>query len=464
MFLFTVDHFCTAHITTPTMWYLVIAGLVHVTLTSAESIDKRGYRPVEAAKLKNFTQQFRYTLLHLIETDWEETKPLVDKLNAEHSACNARIADMEPRCESCAKDECTPELHEVILKEAEKFLKKVAVDYILGTLGWDKITKFFEGPGKKFAKWIGWDKAEDFFKDLGKGIVHWDGWEDIGDSLEDLGKGIKDIGEDIGDGIKDFGEDVVDKVKDLGEDVEDGVKHLGKGIEDTVKDLGKGLEDGVKDLGKGLEDTVKDIGKGLEDGIKDIGKGLENGIKNLGKSITKVFKPRISLPRISLPRISFRRSWGKKRRRSLSYYDEDLDDEDEALSHIRREVDPDVRECMEKCASCDPFLVDEQTRIRLVCGPDFVQLSNDVKSIVSKIKLLYDHVMDDHNPIVSSVECDTDSFSFADLSFANVKITVFFEGGYRTYRTELPFHASVEKTAVSAALMAKEYYDTFMQR
>ena len=448
------------------MWFTVIAGLLHLSLihVGASSIDKRTYRPIEADQLKDFTKQFRYTLLHLIEKDWEETKPLVDELNAEHSACNARISDMQPRCESCAKDECTPELHEVILKEAEKFLKKVAVDYILGTLGFGKLTKFFEGAGKKFADWVGWDKAEDFFKDLGKGLVHWEGWEDIGDSLEDLGKGIKDIGEDIGDGLKDFGEDVVDKVKDLGSDLEDGVKDLGKGIEDTVKDLGKGLEDGVKDLGKGLEDTVKDIGKGLEDGVKDIGKGLEDGIKGIGKSIVKVFKPRISLPRISLPRIRFSRGWGKKRKRSVSYYDDDLDEEEE-LYQIRRELmDPEVRDCMEKCSSCDPFLVDEQTRIRMVCGPEFVQLSNRVNVAVSQIKLLYDHVMDDHNLVVTSLQYDTDSFNFAEVSFESVELTAFFPGGYQTYKSALSFHASSEKTAVSAALMAKEYYDKFMHR
>ena len=443
------------------MWYIVIAGLLHLSLMGATSVEKRSYRPVEENKLNIFTKQFRYTLLHLIERDWEETTPLVDELNAEHAACNARIADMEPRCESCAKDECTPELHEVILKEAEKFLKKVAVDYILGSLGWGKLTKFFEGAGKKFADWIKWDKAEDFFEDLGKGLVKWEGWEDIGDSLEDIGKGILDIGEDIGDGLKDFGEDVVDKVKDLGSDLEDGVKDLGKGVEDVVKDLGKGLEDGVKDLGKGLEDTVKDIGKGLEDGVKDIGKGLEDGLKDIGKSIVNVFKPRISVPRISLPRIRFRsRGWGKKRRRSVL---DDLDDEEEALSQIRRELDPEVRDCMEKCSSCDPFLVDEQTRIRMVCGPDFVQLNEKVKSAVSQIKLLYDLVMDDHNLIVSAIKYDTDSFNFADLSFGNVTITAFFPGGYQTYKSALPFQASPEKTAVSAALMAKEYYDK-MQR
>lgn len=423
------------------MLFLTLLPLL--TVTSANLLSQRANSPVDGDKMRLFTSQFRQTLTHLIADKWNETRPLVEMLRSERSICESRFAETEASCQSCAKSKCTPkedDLIDVLLKTAEEMFKKYVFGEIVGLLGFTEITDFFEGIGKKFLDLPVVGKLGDFLEDLGKGLVKWDGWKDIGDSFEDLGKGILDIGEDIGKGLK----------------------HFGGQVEDTVKDLGKGLEDGIKDIGKGLEDGVKGLGKGLEDGIKGIGKGIENGIKDIGKTVHKIFVPRI--------RFRFRRIFGKKKKRSVEYLPESEDIEAESSSDeaeyalYRRSIEPEVRQCMERCSVCGPFLQDDATeRTRSVCGNTFVELSTSdtIMTVVPKLQALYKRVTDDDNLIVSSLECDLSSYSFSNNAFSRAYINVFFENGYQTYQSVHPFNAGEIPT--SAALMAKEYWDLFME-
>lgn len=257
--------------------------------------------------------------------------------------------------------------------------------------------------------------------------------------------------------------------KDLGKGVRDGLKDIGKPFED----IGKGLEnlggdviEKVKDLGKNLENGIKDVGKGIEDGVKSVGSGVANGIKDIAKTVHKVF-----VPRIRLPRIRFRfRGFGKKKR-SVDYLSESEElesypspDDAEYALFRRYLIESEVRRCMEKCAVCRPFLSDDETaQIRSVCGEEYVQLStlDTIRIVLPRLGALHERVLNEEDLIVKSVDCDLNSYSMDKDEFSRAHINVYFEEGYQTYQSKHPF--KVRDIPTSAALMAKEYYDLFME-
>ena len=266
----------------------------------------------------------------------------------------------------------------------------------------------------------------------------------------------------VTDKIKDIGKDVVGDLKNLGNKVKDRIKDIGKGI----KDIGKGIGKGIKKVGEKTVDAVKKIGKGIEKGVKKIGKGIEKGVKKvaekikdigkgIGKSVRKVL-PRIRRVRIRVPRIRFRfRRWGKKKR-SIDVMD---DDEDPVSDLILRDTG---EECMSMCSSCKPFLEDPSRLTSSICGNELLELNGTVSLALHKLKVLRDHVAkEDNNLLVTSINYDPTSYDNNKGGFTRVDVNAFFEGGFRTFKSEVAYNAAASSDY--ARLVAGEYWKLFLK-
>ena len=333
----------------------------------------------------------------IVASKWNEAKPLIERLEIDMAICESRIISQQQICEECTTRECTPEEMDI-------------VDFIS------------EGSVKL---------------------------------VKNLAKGIEDFGKDVGDELENFGENVIDKIKDFGGGLEDIGKDIGKGIKnigenaiDTVKDVGKGIGDGIKDVVDNVQDTVEDIGKGIgkvadkvHDTIKDVG-------KSVGKAVSKVFRA----PRISVPRIRFRR-WGKKKRAV-----NDVTDFYDSVSDIY--LRDTVEECMARCSACEPFLEQPKLIVGAICGDELLKLNKTVSLTTHKFKVLKNHVTKENSQFITSVEYDPNTFDPNQGGFTGVFVNAYFERGFRTYQSKVPYRLSA--ISDTAALLAAEYWELFM--
>ena len=125
------------------------------------------------------------------------------------------------------------------------------------------------------------------------------------------------------------------------------------------------------------------------------------------------------------------------------------------------EIDPEVRECMEQCSECSPFLkATSDETVNEICGPELLKLNQTVFIKMAMLQTQYEKVMDTDNLIVRGVRYDVSSMDVSDP--LNIKFTVALldamcSDGYTEYQSAEGY--LISKPHVSAALMAKEYFD-----
>ena len=125
------------------------------------------------------------------------------------------------------------------------------------------------------------------------------------------------------------------------------------------------------------------------------------------------------------------------------------------------QLDPDVRECMETCPVCSPFLdATPDETVGQICGQELLELNRTVFNAMMKLKTQYARVSDNENLIIRGLRYDVTSMDASDplnIEFSVALLDAMCSTGYTEYQTADGYLLS--KSHVSAALMAKEYFN-----
>ena len=270
---------------------------------------------------------------------------------------------------------------------------------------------YMKYPFVEFANLQIWIDIGDYFNSKGDDFLNWSGWGDANDFFDNIfnplysWSGWEKIGDTFGSiGDIDFGD-----------------------IEDLFGDLG--------DWGL---DILGDIG----DWGKDLGDDLFGGLFRRKKRSVGSLKQRE------------RELW-------LSLY--------RAVSNKldRRDIDPDVKKCMENCDECTPFL-NTETLLASICGDEFANLNDTVNRTASAIEVIYKRVMDSDNLILTKIAYNpavkSESSDPKEYGYTEVDLTVKSADGYITYRATNPYNpSSLKYAAASAARFALEYWERYYQ-
>ncbi|XP_053409030.1 uncharacterized protein LOC128559922 [Mercenaria mercenaria] len=125
----------------------------------------------------------------------------------------------------------------------------------------------------------------------------------------------------------------------------------------------------------------------------------------------------------------------------------------------RETIDPKVRKCMEQCVSCSPLLKPTQSEIiTAVCGPKIVKANETIQKMLTKIQGVYNHTLDEKNPIVDKLQLDPTAVS--EFKYTNVHITVYLNGGKQSYKTTV-LVPMLDMVVGPARGMAMEYWGKF---
>lgn len=125
------------------------------------------------------------------------------------------------------------------------------------------------------------------------------------------------------------------------------------------------------------------------------------------------------------------------------------------LEQQRRDIDPEVRECMEQCSSCAPFLGEFRAMVGSVCGQDLLDLNDTVAFRAKVIMLIYQYIVDNTTAIVESISYNPFSLDPVKGYFTEVTISARFESGYMSYASSVGYRFIAIPTM--AALMSLEY-------
>ena len=196
-----------------------------------------------------------------------------------------------------------------------------------------------------------------------------------------------------------------------------------------------------------MEDFFSNVGKGFVgwsgwEEFEDLGKTIGSGLVNFGKKFGDIGK---------IGDLFRRRRSSKE----LAYLYRALAE----LYTREEELDPKVKQCMEKCDVCAPFLLDKNGMIDSVCGPELRQLNTSVFFRVTRVQLAKTFFEDKGNPIIIKFEY-TPAFDPTIMGFKPVRLTAVVNQGANpsnTYVSKNPY--KLGQIPATAALMAKEYFE-----
>ena len=133
----------------------------------------------------------------------------------------------------------------------------------------------------------------------------------------------------------------------------------------------------------------------------------------------------------------------------------------ERKTNYNRELSSEARACMEKCDSCKAFLQDSEYMITTICGAELLQRNMTFFATLANLNMVYSLLTEKDNPIITSLQYDPTSFSMTIMGYSRVELWANFAAGYDVFKPSEGYRMMAMPR--SAALMAKEYYDTLVQ-
>jgi len=206
--------------------------------------------------------------------------------------------------------------------------------------------------------------------------------------------------------------DLTSKFADVANLLGDEAGSFFSGIKDVAGSTANQFASSITDTFNTALSGLSSLGGQLTDAGKDIGNALEHAGSSIGHAIGSIF--------------------GK------------------------RELDPKVVECMQKCAPCKPLLLPKDQMVSQVCGAEIINMNNTITARVNKIKGIYDASLDTTHPILAKVEYDMTSAN-PQMQLTRVFLTVRLNGHEVRYQTSIPY--AMMQIPQTAHDMALEYWN-----
>ncbi|KAL3836326.1 hypothetical protein ACJMK2_021760 [Sinanodonta woodiana] len=211
--------------------------------------------------------------------------------------------------------------------------------------------------------------------------------------LDDIGHSIAGVGNLIADGGKQFVSSMNGLVSSTGKVFTDAFSGLKDGLNKLGGVFGSGgntVLGGLGSVGSGIKDGLSTVGSGIKDGFTTVTDALGSVGQSIGSALGSLFR-------------------GK------------------------REITAEARRCMERCASCQPLLLEKEQMVRSICGDEAVELNKTVSKRVQQISAIYNATIDTVHPIVTKIEYDPASMS--NMKFTTVFLTAYVKGSYVRYQS-----------------------------
>ncbi|XP_060593689.1 uncharacterized protein LOC132748154 [Ruditapes philippinarum] len=263
--------------------------------------------------------------------------------------------------------------------------------------------------------WIigGLDNIGDWFHDFGNKIVDWKGWRDMGDFFGKIDNWFQDAKNSLVN-WKGFS-DMANFFGRIG-------NAFSSGFNSIKNTLGNAFSSGFTSV----KNTLGNVGNKIGSGIKSIGSFLSKGFgKLLGRRRRSVKTTRLS-----------------------------------SIVKRSQHIDERTKKCMQRCHECQPFLGDQTTLIRGVCGNQILADQEELDQVIAHMQALYKangNPLEGTDPIVSKIEFDETDFSVADFSMGGVYVTANTPTGVFRYASKYRYNVQYPQT--TADELAQELID-----
>ncbi|KAK3578343.1 hypothetical protein CHS0354_039050 [Potamilus streckersoni] len=233
--------------------------------------------------------------------------------------------------------------------------------------------------------------------------------------LDDIGNSIASVGNLVADGGKQFVSFMNGLVSSTGKVFTDAFSGLKDGLNKlggVFGSTGNTVLGGLGSVGSSIKDGLSSVGSGIKDGFTTVTDTLGSVGQTIGSALGSIFR-------------------GK------------------------REITAEARRCMERCASCQPLLLDKEQMVRSICGDEAVELNKTVSKRVHHISAIYNATIDALHPIVSKIEYDPTSMN--NMKFTTVFLTAYVKGSNVRYQSSVAY--AIMDLPGTVRDMALEYWN-----